>query len=78
MADIYHVWRRSDGYVNASATSQPGWSKFYLSKTEPVGLHGTIDGAPATFKHLLTTTDWPKARKCILRERGVEEEDYNG
>jgi hypothetical protein len=75
MADIYHVWRRSDGHVGASATSQAQWQKFYLFNNEPEGRHGSIDGVPVTFEHLMTTDYWPEAGRRILKKRGVDDDE---
>ena len=50
----YTVWVRSDGYINASAHSDPEVPK-YLS--------------PERFEILLTTNDWPTAQALVAERR---------
>ncbi len=54
-ANTYHVWRRSDGYVNATCTS--------------AGNPFTSYGSRDTFTILLSTASWVEARKVIVVER---------
>ena len=61
----YYVWRRSDGYVDAT-TYPPG-----RAYTDSNGFLWSYDV-------LLTTTDWPEARSRIERERAAVPADKEG
>lgn len=66
MSTWYHVWRRSpDGYVNASASSEP--------TLDTRTMLGTLNGQPVSFEVLLHTQDWNEARERIEQERAADE-----
>ena len=56
---MFTVWRRSDGYINASKRDYPMTAKG-LNQTMAKGL---------TFEVLLYTEDWPTARDRIIEAR---------
>lgn len=62
----YFVWRRNDGYVDASLNCMPG---NYVTG----GAYQTLAGGgqPVTFEKLGEFDTWEEARACILAERGT-------
>lgn len=63
---VYTVWRRSDNYVDASATNGPprGWT-FRDMDTKNLVI--------VSFEELLVTADWPAAAIRIKAERVADE-----
>lgn len=63
LANVPHftVWRRNDGWVNASNRSYP-MTERDLNYT---GANGNV----FSFEVLLVTTDWDEALKLIKKER---------
>lgn len=54
MKTTYYVWRRSDGYVNASATHRENFQP---------------SNGKDKFEVLLITEDWAEALECIKANR---------
>jgi hypothetical protein len=67
----YCVWRRSDGYVDASAGSSVprGWTfRGWTFREQKTGALVTV-----TFEELLVTKDWRGASARIRAERVADE-----